>query len=1218
MRLRSFYYGVASSILNMHKRLLALLNQTPIDLILTITVSFIAGLLIIWQAFELSSVINQVFLGSASLGEVSFILGLLLVIIFLRAVLSWGSEVSANRVAIRIKADLREQLFHHLLELGPTFTKSERTGELAVVATEGIESLDAYFSQYVPQLVISAIVPLAILVVVFPIDPLTGFILLVTAPLIPVFMVLIGKAAEALTHKQYDTLRRLSAHFLDSLQGLTTLKQFGRSKSHVKNIEQASDHFRDVTLNVLRVTFLSALVLEIVATLSTALIAVEVGLRLLYGRMEFEQALFLLVLAPEFYIPLRMLGLRFHAGMSGTAAAKRIFEILDIPVNNAAPDSPDTSSGSMGLKIESIQFKDVQFSYPGESTPSLTNINIQILQGQLVALVGATGAGKTTLMNMLLGFVDPNSGNVMVNGVDLKNLDPVDWRSHVAWVPQTPHLFHDSIEANIRLANPNASDEQVEAASMAANLHEFIQTLPNGYRTLVGEGGARLSGGQAQRLAIARAFIKDAPLLILDEPTSNLDPELEGLLWDSIQRLMKNRTVIVIAHRLNTIVKADQIFVMENGRVVESGTHRELLSRNGNYTALIRSTRDELDSDVDAQTLSLKFQPVESLHEESISPFVDLEKSVPLIKVHGPSFAIFKRLLEFLNGSWKWVALSVLLGVFTIGANIGLMATSAYLLSAAALHPSIADLQIAIVGVRFFGIARGVFRYFERLASHTVSFRLLARLRVWFYSALEPLAPARLMTYSSGDLLSRIVGDINLLENFYVRVISPPIVAIIITVGMGLCLASFDPGLGWALILFLLLLGLFIPIVTQSISRNPGREWVLRRAELQTCLVENIQGMADVVVFGRQLDKEKQLQTNGYQFKTAQLRMAFISGANSGLSVLLSNLGMWLILFLSIPLVDSGKIPSVALATITLAALASFEAVTPLPLAAQMLGSSLEAAKRLFEVVDAKAAVEDKVNALKIIGPDFGTVEFNNVSFRYESSGVEGLEDVDFKLQGGKSLAVVGPSGAGKSTILQLLQRFWDSDFGEITFLSRSIRDFDQDDIRKLFAVVSQNSFFFNSTILQNLLLANPSASQEQIELAARQAQIHDFISGLPSGYQTWIGELGARLSGGECQRLAIARALLKNAPILLLDEPTANLDSITERAVLETIWRLMEKRTTLMITHRLVGLDHFDEILVLDKGQIVERGTHSSLLKQGGLYRRLWDIQDQAILADH
>jgi ATP-binding cassette, subfamily C, bacterial CydCD len=1202
----------------MQKRLFALLRDTPVDLILTILASFIIGLLIIWQAYSLGRAINRVFLEGASLSQVGPLLRTLLFIIILRAVLSWGSDVSANHVAIRIKASLRERLFHHLLELGPAFTRDERTGELTATATDGIEALDAYFSQYIPQLVISALIPLTILVIVFPLDPLSGFILLVTAPLIPIFMVLIGKAAEALTNRQYDTLRRLSAHFLDSLQGLTTLKQFGRSKSHLKNIQQASDHFRDVTLNVLRITFLSALVLEMVATISTAIIAVEVGLRLLYGRMAFEQALFLLVLAPEFYLPLRMLGLRFHAGMSGTAAAKRIFEVLDTQPNLYRPVSMDQNLQAEEEKALSIRFNDVCFSYPGETTSTLTNISFQVLQGQHIALVGATGSGKTTLMSLLLRLADPTRGSVTIEGIDLKDIHPEFWRNNIAWVPQRPHLFHESIEANIRLADPSASDEQVIAAAQAAHLHEFVQSLPEGYRTIIGEGGARLSGGQAQRLAIARAFLKDAPLLVLDEPTSSLDPEQEMLLEDSINKLMNDRTVITIAHRLNSIIKADQIIVMDGGQIVEIGIHTELLARNGKYVALLKAGRSASDTDVEPQIskeiVGLPLSPLADVGLAVNKPenFTTSKKSTQ------PYTPVFLRLLAFLDGSWRWVASSVLLGVATIGANIGLMTTSAYLLSSAALHPSIADLQLAIVGVRFFGISRGVFRYLERLASHTVSFRLLARLRVWFYGALEPLAPARIMTYTSGDLLSRIVGDVNTLENFYVRVVSPPMVALIVSVGMSLVLAAFDPRLGWALMGFLFFLGALAPSITHILSRKPGRELVLSQAELQSRLVEDIQGMAEVIVFGRQSERELQLRRNGEQYEKTQRKMALISGINTGLSVLLSYLGMWVILVLAIPLVGAGKIPGVALAAIVLAALASFEAVTPLPLAAQMLGTSLAAAKRLFDVVNVHPSVTDNKVTLPLIGHEINKIKFEKVSFSYEQSKLPALSGVEFSLDSGKSTAIVGPSGAGKSTILQLLQRFWNFDSGEITVASQSIKNFAQDEIRKLFAVVSQNSFFFNATIRQNLLLANPSASQGDIEKATRQAQIHGFISTLPAGYDTWIGEMGTRLSGGERQRLAIARALLKDAPILILDEPTANLDALTERAVLETIWGLMQKkRTTLMITHRLVGLDHFDEILVLDQGRIVERGTHAFLVKQGGMYRKLWDLQNRIVLAD-
>ena len=316
----------------MHKRLLALTRDSRFSLILTILSGFLAGLLIIGQAYLLSNTVNGVYLEGQTLAEVTPWLQLILVIIAGRAVLTWVNEVSANLVAVHIKTDLRNRLFEHILNMGPAYTRGQRTGELTTAAVEGIEALDAYYSQYLPQLVVTALVPLSILIVVFPIDPLSGVIMLVTAPLIPFFMIMIGRGAEIVTHRQYRTLSRLSAHFLDSLQGLTTLKLFGQSKAHAKNIEKVSNQFRDTTLSVLRITFLSALALELLATLSTAVIAVEIGFRLLYSRMEFLQAFFILVLAPEFYLPLRMLGARFHAGMSGTTAAKRIYEILDTPL----------------------------------------------------------------------------------------------------------------------------------------------------------------------------------------------------------------------------------------------------------------------------------------------------------------------------------------------------------------------------------------------------------------------------------------------------------------------------------------------------------------------------------------------------------------------------------------------------------------------------------------------------------------------------------------------------------------------------------------------------------------------------------------------------------------------------------------------------------------------------------------------------------------------
>ncbi len=574
-----------------------------------------------------------------------------------------------------------------------------------------------------------------------------------------------------------------------------------------------------------------------------------------------------------------------------------------------------------------------------------------------------------------------------------------------------------------------------------------------------------------------------------------------------------------------------------------------------------------------------------------------------------------RRLLRLAAPFAGWMALSAMLGLATIASGIGLMATSAFIIAKAALHPSIADLQVAIVGVRFFGIARGVFRYLERYVSHHVTFRLLAGLRVWFYRSLEPLAPARLMDYKSGDLLSRSVADIETLEHFYVRVIAPPQVAMLVGVLMAAWLASYNLWLAVALLACLAAAGLGVPFLTHRLSRGLGRRMIAVRAELHAALVDGVQGAADLLAFGQEERHQARVRDLSRELVGLQGRSARISGLHAALTGLSMNLTTLVMLLVAIPLVGAGRLDGVYLALLVLAAIASFEAVAPLPLAIQYLGNCLEAGRRLFEIVDAQPAVHEPPSPAP--PPSDHSLLVENLSFRYRPDEPLALDGINLSLPPGGCLAVVGPSGAGKSTLVNLLLRFWEYETGRIVLGGRELRDYHPESLHRMMGVVAQETHLFNATLRENLLVARPDAAQSDLAQAIRQAQLEDFVQALPHGYDTWLGEGGLRLSGGERQRVAIARALLKNAPLLILDEATANLDPLTEREVMETIRRLMAGRSTLIITHRLVGLEKADEILVLQGGRVMERGRHYELLQTGEIYRHMWELQSRAVEED-
>jgi ATP-binding cassette subfamily C protein CydC len=574
----------------------------------------------------------------------------------------------------------------------------------------------------------------------------------------------------------------------------------------------------------------------------------------------------------------------------------------------------------------------------------------------------------------------------------------------------------------------------------------------------------------------------------------------------------------------------------------------------------------------------------------------------------------FLRLIAFLKPHVPRVLLAVLLGVATVASNVGLLATAAYVISASALVAFLGALVIPIYLVRLFGVFRAGARYGERLVSHNLTFELLADFRTWFYTRLEPLAPARLLRYRTGDLLSRIVGDVEELQNVYLRVVAPVAVASVVSLLTFALLYSFGPLLAFVVIGFLLVAGIGVPLLVRRLAHGLGRKQLELRGELNARFVDGVQGAQDLLAFGGEREHERTIATLNRRLGRLQGKMAFITGLQDALGDLLMNLAMFSVLVLAIPLVSGGEVWGVYLAFLALLVLGSFEAVQPLGTAFQFLGRSVRAGERLFEIVDAEPEVKDPATPLPI--PRDHRLEFDGVGFRYGDEGRFVLEDVSFTLERGRRIAIVGPSGAGKSTLAGLVLRFWDPTEGNISIGGRNICRYAQDDVRALIGVVSQDTHVFNDTLRANLLLARPGATDDELGTVLAQAQLDELVQRLPRGLESQLGEQGLRLSGGERQRLSVARALLKESSLLLLDEPTANLDPTTERDLLDAVYDSTLDRATLVITHRLVRMERMDEILVLERGRIVERGTHAELAARQGPYRRMLDVQSELLVA--
>ncbi|MET7795459.1 thiol reductant ABC exporter subunit CydD [Streptomyces decoyicus] len=1204
-------------------RLLRYAHATRGFLVAVVVLGLAGAGLVVGQAMLIAEIVVGAFQHDLDPGALTTPLALLAAISVGRALIAWLTELAAHRAGAAVKSELRMRLIERAAQLGPgavigrtdsgaqasgsygpeaagagapdgAGTLEMRTGELTALATRGIDALDDYFARYLPQLGLAVVVPLAVLARIVTGDWISALTIVLTLPLIPLFMILIGWATQARMDRQWRLLARLSGHFLDVVEGLPTLKVFGRAKAQAASIRAITGAYRRATLRTLRIAFLSSFALELLATISVALVAVGIGMRLVHGELDLYTGLMVLVLAPEAYLPLRQVGAQYHAAAEGLSAAEEIFAVLEAPLR-----TPGTAPAPEGT---ALAVEDLVVRHPGRTADSLPATSFEVRPGETVALVGPSGAGKSTLLSVLLGFTEPHGGRALVDGRDITSLSPESWRQRIAWVPQHPHLFAGTIAENVRLARPDADDAAVHTALGDAGALDFIDALPDGMATRLGESGAGLSAGQRQRLALARAFLADRPILLLDEPTANLDGATEEAVVAAVRRLAVGRTVLLVVHRPALLAVADRVVRLPEPVGAAAGT--------GPMDAVGAGSREGVAAAAAPVKTAVEPAAVGRGSAEAAAEDPDAGPESGTESDLGRGSAL-TRLRRTARAHRAQFAVALLLGSLALGSAVGLMATSGWLISRAAQQPPVLYLMVAVTATRAFGIGRAVFRYAERLVAHDAVFRMLADVRVAVFRRLERLAPAGLKERSRGDLLSRLVADVDAGQDYFLRWLLPAGAAVLVGAGAVGFTGWLLPEAGAILAVGLLLAGVGVPVLSDALARRAERQVAPARGRLATRVVDVLTGTAELTVAGALPARTDSVRRADRDLTRIASRSATVAGTGAGLSALLCGLTVAAAAVAGVQAVHAGRLTGVALAVVVLTPLAAFEAVTGLPLAVQYRRRTRHAAERVFEVLDAPAPVREPATPADAPEAPF-PLAVRDLTARHPGQDRPALDGVGFTLTAGRRLAVVGPSGSGKTTLAQVLLRFLDREAGAYTLGGTDAQTLDGDAVRRLVGLCAQDAHLFDSSLRENLKLARrdprDAAGDGDQDLwdALVRARLADWVRGLPNGLDTMVGEHGARLSGGQRQRLALARALLADFPVLVLDEPAEHLDLATADALTADLLAATEGRTTVLITHRLTGLDAVDEVLVLDQGRAVQRGSYAELAVADGPFRRM------------
>lgn len=1161
------------------KRLLEMAPEARAHIIASVVLQWIALLANIGFVLAVGIVVQSFLSGQASPGWQGFLLTVAAAAILIRLVcLSFAQRAGLKAAAVAKRA-VRTQIYDKLVRMGPSYTESVSTAEAVQVCVEGTEQLEGYFGAYLPQLFYAALAPLTLFVCLAPLCLPAAIALLVCVPLIPASIVAIQKIAKRVMGNYWGAYTDLGETFLENLQGLTTLKIFQADGARHESMNREAERFRRATMKLLSMQLNSVTVMDLFAFGGAAIGIVVVAVNFATGSIPFFAAFTVLFLSAEFFLPLRALGSYFHTAMGGMAVAEKMYRILDTPCAPRGSHIIDESDATLTCR-------NLSYSYDGERTV-LSNVDFTAPTGSFTGIVGESGSGKSTLAGILSGRAADFSGDVNIGGVPLEKASPTALAATVTVVPFSSYLFKGTVRSNLLMANPLATDEELWDALRRCRVDAFVREM-GGLDAAVAEEGKNLSGGQRQRIALARALLHDTPAYIFDEATSNVDAESEHAIIETIHELARTKTVVMISHRLSAVADADQIYVMEAGRVAEQGTHDDLLARGGSYAhlwnqqaeleALTADAPQCLADEGPAPTASPAPQAAEGTEAEGTasSPSAADGYDASHLVVMGRLVVLVKPLLG-------WMLLAVLLGVLGFGAAIFLTVFGMVALMDVAGFPSALGFTGALALVAVCGLTRGPLRYGEQMCNHYLAFKLLALVRDQVFGALRRLAPAKLEGRDKGDLVSLVTADIELLEVFYAHTLSPVVIALIVSVSMVAFFGSIDPAFAWMGALSYLIVGVGLPWVGSKASGNAGRALREGIADMNAFVLDSLRGLRETLQYGRADERAGELADRmkaheAVERKQKSRTALFMAGTNAVVLALDA-----LMILLAGALVFSGQVSAGAALVALTAFMSSFGPVIAVANLGTTLQQTLASGARVLELLREEPQTREVTDGVELA--DFTGAGAHHVDFSYNAVPV--LHDVNLAIEPGTIVQIAGRSGSGKSTLCKLFLRFWDTTRGTVELSRQDIRQINTDSLRANESCMTQETHLFVGTLAENILIAKPDATPEELAAACEKAALGDFLARLPQGLETPVGELGDTLSGGERQRIGLARMFLHEAPFMLLDEPTSNLDSLNEAAVLRALRDGKGDRTVILVSHRPSTAAVADRTITVEHGRV-------------------------------